>query len=219
MKFKGSFVTSASGSIAGITASRNRGGQYIRARLIPTDPAAALQMVVRGIFGAVTARWLADLSEAERDAWDLYASNTPMIDALGDTIFLSGHQQFVRTNVAALQAGQTQFDVAPTVYGTGQLAELGTPAATGATVSVAITSMPANSTAILFAGRPQNASVSHFRGPWRFVDVSATSPVAGTQPFPVAPGNRQWVGVRLLNDDGRLSGLVLGGPVIQTIAV
>lgn len=216
MKFKGSFLTSASGSLGGITASHNRGGLYLRSRLVPTDPASALQMPARQRLGAVTARWLADLSESQRDEWNTYADNTTVLDTLGDPIHLSGHQQFVRTNVAALGAGLAQIDDAPSVFGTGELPETGTLSIAVSTVSQVIANFPANTTGLLFAGRPQNASVTYFNGPWRFVTTGVATPLAGTNPFPAAAGQRQWVAVRYLNDDGRLSGRVQAGPVIIT---
>jgi len=43
MKFKSPILSQASGSIAGITFSHNRGGMYVRARAVPTNPGSPQQ--------------------------------------------------------------------------------------------------------------------------------------------------------------------------------
>ena len=214
MLFKGSFVTSASGSLGGITASSNRGGQYLRARLIPTDPISELQATRRAVFGEASAVWLQNLSESQRDAWDLYAENSPVTNSLGDPILLSGHQMFIRTETITKLIGVGQIVDAPTVFGLGPSTIIGQITLTPLTTNVVVPGIPADTTVIQYAGRPQNASVSFFRGPWRFVTSDTTSPVGGTNPWPAAVDQRQWVAHRQLNDDGRLSALTIGGPSV-----
>ena len=212
MKFKGSFLTAASGSLGGITASHNRGGQYLRARLVPTDPASNRQMTMRSLLGALAARWLADLSAAQRTAWDLYAENTTVLDTLGDPIKLSGHQHFVRTNSAGLQASVAQINDGPIVFGTGELPVAQTVASDTANYTVTVEDLPAATTLIIRAGRPVNPSVTYFRGPFRFTAADTANPTFGAQPYTVALAQRQFGSMRFLNDDGRLSGEVLLGP-------
>lgn len=214
MKFKGSFVTSASGSLGGITASHNRGGQYLRGRLIPTDPISSLQATRRAVFGQASAVWLQNMSESQRDAWDLYAENTPVTDSFGDSILLSGHQMFIRTETITKLIGVGQILTAPSVFGLGPSPVPGVLTSFVATINQVMPGIPADTTVVMYAGRPVNPSVSYFRGPWRFVTSSDASPVNGTQPFPAVIGQRQWVRLRQLNDDGRLSAAVQVGPVL-----
>jgi hypothetical protein len=213
MKFLGNQITAASGSLGGITASHNRGGQYFRARLVPTDPARTLQMARRAAFGALAARWLADLSSSQRDAWNDYAGNTPVVDVLGQSMLLTGQQMFVRTNTAALQASISQIDDAPIISGTGQQPVIVLAPITPTDVAVAFSSFPSSTTVLVYLGRPQNASRSFFRGPWRFAGTATSSPSSDTPPFVVGVGQRVWVYARYLNDDGRLSQATQFGPV------
>ena len=49
MLFKGTIGAAYSGKIGGVVASHNRGGQYFRQHVIPTDPATGLQSTMRAI--------------------------------------------------------------------------------------------------------------------------------------------------------------------------
>jgi len=101
MLIKSAILTQASGSVGGMTASRNRGGMYFRARAIPTDPKSALQLERRTSLAVAAAAWGA-LSEEQRDSWNLYGLNVTMKNALGDPIQLSGQQHWLRFQTAYL---------------------------------------------------------------------------------------------------------------------
>jgi hypothetical protein len=184
--------------------------------LIPSDPITTLQAPLRAAFGALAARWLADLTEAQRDGWNDYAANTPVPDVLGDSILLSGQQHFVRTNTAALQASLSQINDPPTIYGTGEVPVIGTVTVDTSQCSVALVTMPSQTTAIGYMSRPQNASRDFNRGPYRFFDTVTASPLLDNVPYPTAVGQRVWGYVRYLNDDGRLSQRSVWGPVTVT---
>jgi hypothetical protein len=100
-------VSEMSGKFGGVVAAHNRGGQYFRQFRVPTDPSSERQQQYRGYMAAANVAWKA-LTQAQRDAWDAYAANTPWRNKLGDTIYLTGFQWFVRSEViakAALAAG------------------------------------------------------------------------------------------------------------------
>lgn len=94
-----------SGSVAGVTSSRNRFGQYRRTRAIPTNPQTALQTGARTVFGDSAALWRS-LTQVQKDLWEQCALDYPKVDSLGQTIILSGFQMFVRANMARRVIGE-----------------------------------------------------------------------------------------------------------------
>lgn len=219
MKFKSQVVTQASGSVGGITASRNAGGMYFRARAIPTNPSSTYQVEVRNAMNQAVQRWSQDLSDAQRSAWGIYAFNTPVTNALGDQIKLSGFNMYVRSNVARLQAGLSPVDSAPTIYNLGSM---GPVALAGVDASDNEAEFTFNNTygwaavtggALLVAiSRPQSQTINFFKGPYRLAGVilgntgsPPTSPAVVTLPFPVSAGQKVFAQVRATLADGRLT--------------
>ena len=96
MLFKGLIATALSGSLDGITASRNRGGQYFRKRATPTNPNSTNQQEVRAAMGALSSGWRL-LTQDQRDNWTSYADQTP-VEIQGETRFLTGFQQYIKGN-------------------------------------------------------------------------------------------------------------------------
>ncbi len=93
-----------SGSVGGTTASHNKGGQYFRQRSIPTNPSSVDQQTVRNIMGTLSSEWGAQ-SSADRAAWEAWATQNPIINALGASILMSGHQSFISLNARLLRDG------------------------------------------------------------------------------------------------------------------
>ncbi len=73
MIFTSPLIEAGSGSVAGLTFSRNKGGNYLRGRAIPTNPNSPLQQAVRSIMSQLTANWLNVLTAIQRVAWETYA--------------------------------------------------------------------------------------------------------------------------------------------------
>jgi hypothetical protein len=97
MLIKGSFTTDARGSLGGITASRNRSGLYLRARVTPTNVPSPARSRARNALASQVAPWQA-LTGAQRQAWtDLFAAN-PVPNKIGEAIKLSGFNGYVRVN-------------------------------------------------------------------------------------------------------------------------
>ena len=94
-----------SGSQANTVASRNRFGQYLRTRAMPTNPRTGPQSDARQRLTSAAAQW-ADLTPAQRAGWEDCAKRFPKTDSLGQQIFLSGFQQFVRSNSALTFVGK-----------------------------------------------------------------------------------------------------------------
>lgn len=173
MLFKG-IVTQVSGSIGGITGSHNRGGLYFRARAIPVDPGSVLQQTLRSAMATLAARWRDTLTEAQRDAWRVYAANTPLLSPLGDPRDVGGLPMYERANVIAIQTAHAVVDD-PAVSG---LPELSPPTSvdlssgTGTlTIGLAADPWTSEDGAFLavYASRPLSESIGFFKGPYRLI--------------------------------------------------
>ncbi len=109
----GPAVAQVSGSIGGTTFSRNKGGQYMRNRAVPTNPNTALQQAVRENFATRVAEYSTTLTQIQRDGWIDYAQDNPILNALGQSILLTGQQWYIRLNTVLDQAGLTSVADAP----------------------------------------------------------------------------------------------------------
>jgi hypothetical protein len=218
MLFKPTFGDQLSGSVGGVTASHNRGGTYFRQRAIPTNPGSAFQAAVRGYFAALAAAWRDTLTQAQRDDWETYAINTPVQNRIGDPIILPSLAMYQRSNVARLQASLARVDAAPTTFGLPEFSvpTFGAPDAAADQVDVNFANTDTWASAsggamLVYASRPQNPSISFFKGPYRLAGTilgagtPPTSPATLDLPFPVAAGQRVFFRVRVTEADGRLS--------------
>lgn len=227
MKFQSQIISRGSGSIGGLTASHNKGGNYFRARVTPTDPATAFQTVVRAAHASLVNFWNDVLTQAERDAWAVYATNTPLTDAFGDPRTVTGLNMYVRGNVSRIQNGLPRVDSAPTVFSLGEFT-LTSIAVTQPTQQIAITFEATDAWAneddsgmLVYVSRPQNPGKSFFKGPYRLAgDIQGdattppTSPETLALPFAVVPGQRIFAKIRVSRADGRLSFIQRIGTIV-----
>src|SRR6266545_482051 len=86
-----------SGSVAGITSSRNRFGQYRRTRAIPVNPNTAFQATQRARLAASAALWRT-LTAAQRAGWIDLAGAFTRTNSLGQPYNETGAQCFVSVN-------------------------------------------------------------------------------------------------------------------------
>lgn len=218
MIFTSPIVSAASGSVGGLTFSRNLGGMYMRARAVPTNPGTPQQQVIRGFVADLTSRWLNTLTDAQRLSWLAYAENVPLLNALGQPINVTALNMYVRTNVPALQAGFSRVDDAPTIFNLGDFTSptfaLDEPN-DEVDVTFDNTDDWANEDAaamLVYASRPVNPTVIYHKGPYRFADsidgdavTAPTSPASIELPFPVAADQRVFLRIAVARADGRLS--------------
>lgn len=190
MKFKSPVYSSASGSIAGITYSRAKGGiMYTRSRSMPTNPNTARQSLVRGVIAALSMRWSATLTSAQRDAWGSYATDTPVLGKQGDPLILSGQQMYLRCNTIGRQINDTTagfaipttvdfIDDPPSTPGVGPAITSNSvfgldPGSDTFTLTVGIESAPEAGLLIMQVGAPLSPGRSYFRGPYQLAAWSA----------------------------------------------
>jgi len=225
------FTGPMSGSSGALVASHNRSGAYFRYRAIPTNPNSIRQQAVRANFGTLVQYWTSTLSAAQRALWDDYASNTPVYDALGNPIYLTGQNQFIRSNTVRLQIGSSVIAAAPTTYNTGEpvtgfiTTTDSTPNSLG--VNMAGTTYDATATVAggasddgdvcLYIGSTLNPTRNFYKGPYQLVSATAIASAAFLANIATAftaaanangdpvDGQIRGVRARIMYDDGRLS--------------
>jgi len=222
MKFKGTIIGEASGSLASMVFSHNRGGQYIRQRSIPTNPNTTFQQAIRSLVSSLTSRWMDTLTVAQRAAWDVYADLVPLLDALGEPRNVGGLGMYIRGNVARLQTDPTNLprvDDGPTIFNLGSYTEpsVGNVTEAGQTFDVTFDNTDdwANedeAAMVIYASRPQNPSINHFKGPYRLTGeilgdsvTPPTSPDTQTTAFPFVAGQKMFFRTVVTRADGRTS--------------
>ena len=217
MLIKGTFVSQPSGSLGGITASHGRSGTYLRARVVPVNPNTVWQQAVRNIAGNLATAWVTQLTSVQREAWEAYAAQVAMTNAVGDTIYLTGLNHFLRSNTPRIQAGLARVDDGPTIYALTDMT-LPVMSISEATQQSSIAYTDTDDWANEVGGflmsslsRPKNVTINYFKGPYRYTDVTLgaasppTSPEVGTVPFPVVAFQRVYALIRCGLADGRLS--------------
>lgn len=93
----GPAVAEIRGSVGGNTFSQNRFGAYIRRRSVPTISTTDPAQVSKTALQFVTQQW-AQIDPGARNAWRNFAQQFPVTDSMGQQIFLTGHQWFVKLN-------------------------------------------------------------------------------------------------------------------------
>lgn len=218
MIFKSQLLTQASGSVGGLTFSRNKGGAYTRARAVPINPNTPFQQIIRNAVASLSNLWVNVLTPTQRAEWDLYAANVPILNALGDPINLTGLNMYIRSNTPRLLGADPRADTGPGIFDVGEFTSPSflTQEATD-TVDVTFTDTDAwanedNSSMMVYASRPQNPSINFFKGPYRFAAkiegdaiTPPSSPASIALPFPLIPGQRVFYRVNVTRADGRLS--------------
>lgn len=207
------------GSIAGNVFARNRYGAYVRSRTKPINPNSALQALVRSAMSAVTEFWNTDLTAAQRTAWGTYAAAVPMKNKLGETVYLSGFNHFVRGNATRARLGLTIIDDGPTDLTLPAKDTTVAVSASAATGKVSVTfdnsqawANEAGGYLCLFVGVPKMETRNFFAGPWKYagkVDGASptppTSPAQITSPYTLVAGQRLFCYLVILRADGRCS--------------
>lgn len=221
MLFRPLLGTDLSGSVGGITASHNRGGAYFRNRSIPVNPSSVFQQAVRDSVSQLSTAWGEDLDQSQRDSWEAYGAAVGFQNRIGDTIFLTGQQMYIRSNVPALQTLLPRQDDGPVILDLGSFTAPTITSITAATSVLLLaftdSDLWANeddSAMLVYASRGHSATRNFPKVSMRFAGridgdgVSPpTSPASITIPFVVAVGQRVFIQGRISRTDGRLSTL------------
>jgi hypothetical protein len=219
MKFTSTKFSAASGSEGGTTFSRNRYGMYCRTRAVPVNPNTARQQAVRNLFQQLADFWNSQLSAAQRIAWNLYGSQVTMLDKLGQEIFLTGFNHYLRSNTVVLAAPYPRVDDAPTIFTLAESDGSFAAAISEATQLVSVT-FDTNldwvgeddAGMLIKMSRPVNAGQTFIPPVFRmagFIDGDSGTPPTSPQtiacPFVATEGQNVLIEGRIVRADGRLS--------------
>jgi len=232
VKYGGGVIQMA-GSIAGNTYARNRYGNYVRARTKPTNPNYPGQQEVRAAVAWLVDHWSQTLTADQRTAWCDYAAKTTRLNRLGESMRLSGFNDFIRSNAIRKRAADTIIVAGPTIFEVPAHDPTFTFTCDEASQQITPTfdntmgwANEADGHLYLFCGAPQNPQRNFFAGPWKYlgtVDGDAiTPPTPGTpidSPFALAEGQRVWIYARISRADGRLSEPFRAGPTLVAAGV
>jgi len=216
----GGGIVQMSGSIAGNTHARNRFGNYMRARTKPVNPNSNRQVEARVRIQVLAEYWHSTaMSDAERGAWDAYAAAISMKNKLGETIFLTGFNHFIRSNAALIAAGGALVEAGPEEQSLPEADE--TLAASGDNgtqlLSIAFdnTKLWGNETGgylLVEMGVPQLHTRNFFGGPWRVAGsipgvtgVPPASPATILAPFTLTNTQKVWIRASIIRADARKS--------------
>jgi hypothetical protein len=162
-----------SGSVGARTSSRNRSGQYVRQRAIPTQPRTPAQVAARASLSDQSASWRG-LTDPQRAAWNAFAQSFTVTNSLGTTINLTGAQCFVKVNTTNVKNGDAAVTAPPALPSfltntcTGLVATAGTP-----TLEISGTA-PAMGTKFMVYASPQLSAGVSFNGKYVWLQTSQT---------------------------------------------
>lgn len=168
-----------SGSYQGLTASRNRFGQYMRTRASPVQPRTPAQLNQRARMTLNAAAWRA-LTDPQRAGWLSLGLGITRTDALGQTYTLNGFMAFCSVNNNNLDAGNAAVSDAPAIVTPPDLLTA-TVTLTAAAFSIAYTATPlAAAVRLCVWVSPQQSAGRKFCGDYRLLSISAA---AAASPF------------------------------------
>jgi len=194
------------GSIGDNTFSHNRGGDYVRRRVSPTNPNSTRQQTMRTFLGTLAALWSSTLTPVEREQWNTWASLQAKTGPLGNSINWTGINAFVALNAHLLDAGDARIDAPPIVVAPTGLLTLSVDISAINTADVTFTATPmaANHRPVMFMSLPQSgAALPNFKQ-CRIVGYGAAaqeSPWAATIPFSVTSGQTCVFFVAIMDDE------------------
>lgn len=196
----------SSGSRAGLTASRNRFGQYDRTRATPVNPGSTAQGVVRARLAANSAAWR-DLTGDQRAGWASLGLQMVRTDSLGQSYTLQGNQAHASVNNNRVLTGLAVVADAPALT-TPDAILTATVTLTAASFSIAYTAtpLPAATYLAVFCS-PQRSAGRSYESDLRFIKLSTaaqTSPITLLSEYtakfgvPVL-GNRIFIALVVIN--------------------
>lgn len=110
----GPMVGQISGSVGATTWSHNRFGYYIRQKVKPVLVSNYFTAKQRSLFQSITSDWQG-IGTASQLAWKAWAQNNPVMDTMGNSQILTGHQAYMRLNLISRRNGPTTLTLPPVI--------------------------------------------------------------------------------------------------------
>ena len=198
-----------SGSVAGVTSSRNRFGQYRRTRAIPVNPKTPAQSNARMVMTQLARSWQT-LSDESKNGWNTFAHNHPRTDALGQTQVITGFMQYVSSNASLTAAGRPIIVEPGLTSQASQSAAISAVAsAAGFTLSVSF-QVPTSGYSLLIFASPQRSPGTAYESQYVRLAVAistSTTPLAVGVPYvtrfgQLVAGRRIFFQARVIDPNG-----------------
>ena len=173
----GPAATTISGSVADIVFSRNRGGQYMRRRAMPSTVTSTYALQIKAILAAQSQNFR-DLSTAQQAAWQAYAQQNPVLNALGAAFTKSGHQAYIAINSRLSLVSQALLTAPPIAAAPDALLTYTQNGDLGAGAFTAVyTATPLGATSRLWtrACAVNSPAINYVSNLLRFVGISAAA--------------------------------------------
>jgi len=179
----------------------------------------------------MAAYWSATLTVDQRAAWAVFAAAVPAKNKLGETINLSGFNQFIKSNTALLNGGKAVVPGGPVVM---ELPGEDTAYATEIDAGTELITITFDDNRawcdedeaqmIVQVGLPKAPGVNFFNGPWRHAGVidgdgetpPTTPDTSLTVPYAVGDGQKVWTRAKIQRADGRLSDWFRGESIVAS---
>lgn len=228
MKVLAGLVTQGTGSIGGMTMSKNKQGYYLRSRTVPSNPRTIKQSAIRSGLSALSATWQS-LTDAQRNGWNLYSKNVSVVLDNGQTKILSGFNWYIGANQLRLLCGEDALSDAPSIYTLApapmvRFCQYVTASMLVFDFSVlgAVPNVGSGDQLLIQIGRPQTLGTLYFKGPWQYIDcidtadadVPVTLDLSGEPDYIANDHQAQWIRVTRILPDGRYSTPVFYGPFV-----
>ena len=179
IQWSGLGITDGRGKIGGNVLSRNASGAYARKNTAGTNPNTPLQQFVRAIFATISTGWR-NMTQGQRDAWNLVKDEWPQVNSLGQTFTLTGQQLYMKLNNSLMQVGLPAIVIAPsktTTYSPSELTVANSNAAQTlvATINDPINAgvVPAEVTPAIYVTPPVSQGQNQLDGKFEFLDLLA----------------------------------------------
>jgi len=222
----GPMFADARGSAGGLTVSRSKAGPIARSKITPCNKRSLLQQNRRAALSTWSSYWATTLSQAERTGWNNWAAMSPTTNKLGDTIYVTGFNAFVRTNAMLQLIGEAVQEAAPVEYG-----QAGTPTFTFTAedddaLGMSEPSVPFDKDIdkcfiAWFASRPYGVGREAIPTAFQYINrvegdsVSAPSfPDVQVSPWPLIAGQRVFMKGVLIDVYGRVGTPYIAGTIV-----
>lgn len=199
MKWKSAMFTDLSGSLGGMVASRNKGGNYLRSRVTPTNPQTCRQSAARSMF-AELAQEFSELDPELKALWN-EAAEFANTDAFGEPNggTLTGQNLFIRAKRTEKEiATATGEDYDPVTPPPMPLLETPAPTSVGPISydpDTGLGSIPVNFTTppseeeptdvVVYTGPNKNPCTSSSKGPRQLSSIGTVPPGESGTSIPI----------------------------------
>jgi len=189
------------GKMGNIVASTGRGGAYVRARVIPSNPQTVDQTTARSRITTLSQAW-DGLTDNQRAQWRAAASNWVSTGIFGDKLEPSGFNLFIKLNANLSVCSIAMISVPPAKAAVAALTTFSaTQVHAGATTLVyTATPAPAGSSYIIEATEPMSAGRSFVKSQYRIIAVipaATASPYVATAVYAAKFGGPGLVGQKV----------------------